>query len=119
MSLDPFTILKIAGLCGAGFLFVGFCSLFVGVHKARRDFRGKGFLRPPQGTAWFRFLLWRQYEYFENPSIRLFFGTSHICLIGAMVVILAIAALVGTEYMLNGINGFSLTGPGAPTIPMP
>jgi hypothetical protein len=116
MSADTLTILKIAAMCGLGFWFVGFCSLFVGVRKARRAFRGKGFLRPPRGLAWFRFLLWRQYEYFESPSIRLFFGTSHICLIGLIIVLVAMVVLIGSEVMLNGINGFSIGGAGAPTI---
>jgi hypothetical protein len=106
MSLDLLTTLKIAAVLGLGFCFVGFCSLFVGLHKARREFRTKGFLKPPSGTAMVRFLFWRQYEYFENPSIRLFFGTSHICMLGFILVLGAVIVFVGSEYMLNGMNGF-------------
>jgi hypothetical protein len=119
MTPTPLTVLELAGLCALVLIVVGFGSLFLGLNKARREFRSKGFLRPPSGTAWFRFLLLRQYEYFENTTIRACFGTSHVCLIISFFVLGALALFFGTEYMFNGINGISLTGPGAPTIPLP
>jgi hypothetical protein len=118
MGIDLLTILEIAGIFGLALWFTGFCALFVGVRKARREFRVKGFLRPPSGMDWFRFLLMRQYEYFETPSIRFYFGAGHVCMIGFFIVAAAVLVFVGSELLLNGINGFSPGGPGAPTIPL-
>ena len=118
MTITPLFVLELAGLCAVLLIIVGFGSLYLGSHKARRDFRQKGFLRPPAGAEWFRFLLFRQYEYFEDSTIRRCFGTSHVCLIASFFVIGAVALFFGSAYMLKGIDGISLTGPGAPTIPV-
>jgi len=109
MRYDPLFILELCGLAGLAFLFAGLATLFAGARTARREFRTKGFLRPPSGIRWFRFLLFRQYEYFENPNTRLLFGATHFCMMGAIIVLAGAAALVGSELLLNGVNGFSLS----------
>ena len=111
MGYDLPTILKLCGLAGCSFLFIGLAVLAVASRRARREYRTKGFLRPPSGTAWVRFLLWRQYEYFENPSTRFLFGATHFCMMGAIVVLTGAAALVGTEILLNGFGGLSFNSP--------
>ncbi len=116
MTITPLIALELAGACALVLMLVGYGSLFLGLRQARREFRQKGFLRPPSGLGWFRFLLLRQYEYFENNTIRRCFGTSHVCLIIGFFVFGALALFFGTEYMFNGLNGISLTGPGAPTL---
>jgi hypothetical protein len=112
MGLGLLTILELCTLAGSAFLFIGLCMLLIATRKARREYRTKGFLRPPSGTAWFRFLLWRQYEYFENPSTRFLFGATHFCMMGAIIVLTGVAALVGTELLLNGVSGFSFNSGG-------
>ncbi len=118
-SFTPLNVLEIGGACALIIIIVGLTSLYVGSYKARRAFRSKGFLRPPSGTAWFRFLLFRHYEYFENSTIRLCFGTSHICLIAGFFVIGGMVLFFGTEYMFNGMGGLSLSGPGTPKLEVP
>ena len=119
ITITPLIALELAGLCALLLVIVGFGSLFVGSHKARRAFRQKGFLRPPSGLGWFRFLLFRQYEWFEDSAIRRCFGTSHVCLIISFFVLGALTLFFGTAYMFNGIDGISLTGPGAPKLEIP
>jgi len=77
MPFDFFSILEIGIVFWIAFWLVGVFSLWMGCHAARRDFRGKGYIRPPSGRAWFPFLLERRYKDFENPSIPFFFGISH------------------------------------------
>jgi Trk-type K+ transport system membrane component len=104
-----FSLLQVLEMCvtfGLAFWFVGFCMLLVAVRKARSEFRNKGYLRPPSGTEWFRFLLWKHYEHFDNPSTRFFFGITHFCMVGAIIVGTAIVVLVGSEVLLRGMSGF-------------
>jgi len=77
MKYDLFTILEMCGIGGLVFWFVGFCMLMVAARKARHEFRIKGYLRPPSGRDWFRFLMFRQYDAFDDPGTRFFFGISH------------------------------------------
>jgi len=105
MKYDLFSILEVCGACGLAFWFVGFCTLVVATRKARREFRVKGYLRTPSGRGWFRFLMFRQYEAFENPGARFFFGISHVCLMGMIVILTAIVVLLGVEILFNGMSG--------------
>jgi hypothetical protein len=109
MGFDLLTILKLCGIAGLLFSFGGFSMLFVAVRMARREFRVKGFLRPPAGAAWIRFLFWKQYEYFENPNTRLLFGATHFCMIGAILVLACVAALIGSELLYGGMDGLTFT----------
>ena len=104
MTYDIFSVLEICGIIGVVFWLFGFGMLLVGVRKARSEFRGKGYLRPPSGIRWFRFLIYKQYEAFENPSIRFFFGIAHSCLVGMIIVLMAVVVLLGCELLLNGMG---------------
>ena len=110
MSPDVFSILEMCGIVGVAFYFVGLATLLVAVRKAAPEFRGKGYLRTPSGTRWFRFLLWKQYDSFENPSTRFFFGITHFCMLGIFVVLLAVAALLGSEALLISVNALPGSG---------
>ena len=117
MKLDPLTIIEMAGIIGLAFSFVGIVVLLVGVRKARREFRVKGFLRTPAGVRWFRFLLWKQYDHFEDSGTRFFFGIAHFCLMGVIVVITAILVLLGSELLLGGVAGLPAGMFGQPSLP--
>jgi hypothetical protein len=106
MGYDLLTILELCGIVGFAFWFVGSIALMVGVHHARREFRSKGYLRSPRGKGWINFLLWKQYDYFENPSIRFYFGVAHFCLIGMFIVFTAVVVLLGSELLLQNVGGF-------------
>jgi hypothetical protein len=110
MEYDLISILELCGIIGLTFWFVGFAMLLVAVRKARREFRAKGYLRPPSGKAWLRFLLWKQYDHFENPSTRFFFGIAHFCMMGTIIVLTAVVVLLGSDLLLNGMSGFSQAG---------
>ena len=101
MGYDFFTILEMCGIAGLAFWFVGFIALMVGVRNARREFRTKGYLRPPSGRRWFEFLLWKQYDHFENPSTRFIFGIAHFCLMAMIVLLTAILVFLGSELVLT------------------
>jgi hypothetical protein len=103
-STDELILVICGGLC-ALFWIVGFVMLFIGVRITRRDFRSKGYLRAPSGTRWFRFLLLRQYEAFDNPHTRFFFGAAHFCLMAMIVSLTAMLVLVGSETLLKGMAG--------------
>jgi hypothetical protein len=105
MTFDLYTILELCAIGGVACSLVGFFALMVGVHKARREFRSKGYLKPPSGTHWFRFLLFKQYDAFARPSTRFFFGISHFCLMAVIIVLMAVAILLGSEFLLKGMSG--------------
>jgi len=92
------------GLLWVAFWLVGVTALWLGCHAARRDFRGKGYIRPPSGRAWFPFLLEKQYEIFENPSIRFFFKISHICLMAMILIFAALLLLVGSNTLFRSMS---------------
>jgi hypothetical protein len=104
MPYDLFSVLEICGIVGVAFWFVGSCTLLVATRKARNEFRIKGYLRAPSGTRWFRFLLYKQYDAFDNPSTRFFFGIAHFCLMGVIVVLTAVVVLLGCDQLLNGTS---------------
>jgi hypothetical protein len=102
MEYDTLTVLEFCAACAFAFWFVGFCMLWVAGRKAGREFRAKGYMRRPSGTAWVFFLMRRRYEAFENPSARFFFGISHFCLVGMMISVAAVVILLGCELLLYG-----------------
>jgi hypothetical protein len=104
MSYDYLTVLEIGGLLWIAFSLVGIFALWMGSHAARRDFRGKGYIRPPSGRAWLHFLLHKQYEIFENPSIRFFFKISHFCLMAMMLILAALVLLVGLDTLFRSMS---------------
>jgi len=103
MRYDIFSVIELCGICGLAFWFIGSCMLLVATQKARREFRGKGYLRPPSGRGWFRFLLGKKYNAFKNSGARFFFGISRFCLMGMIVVLGAVVILLGGELLLGNL----------------
>ena len=104
MGYDLVSVLELCVVCGLAFWLVGFCMLLVAGRKGRREFRSKGYMRPPSGTAWFSFLLWRRYDAFENPGARFCFKVSHVCLMGMIILVTGVVLLLGCELLLDGIS---------------
>lgn len=105
ISLDFISILEIGGIFLIALWVVGIFSLYMGSYAARRDFREKGYVRPPSGKQWFPFLFEKRYEAFNNGSIRFFFGISHFCLIALIVVAAALLLLIGANALFNSMSG--------------
>lgn len=105
MTFDLYTILEVCAICGVACSIVGISALMVATYKARREYRSKGYLKPPSGTRWFRFLLFKQYDAFGSPGTRFFFGISHFCLMAVIIVLMAVAILLGSEFLLKGMSG--------------
>jgi hypothetical protein len=114
------TILALCAISGLAFGLAGFGMLLIAVRQARREFRVKGFLRPPSGLRWINFLLLKHYDYFENPTTRSLFGAIHFCMMVTVIVLTGAAALIGSDILLNGTSGISVsTTNGFPTISLP
>ena len=103
MGYDIYSILELCAIGAVGFWLVGTAALLVAVRKARGEFREKGYLRTPSGKRWFRFLLFKEYDYFEDTGTRFYFGMAHICLMGMIIGGLAIAVLLGCAFLLGGV----------------
>jgi hypothetical protein len=110
MSSTDFLILELCGIIGVAFWFIGFSTLVVAAKKARSEFRVKGYLRTPSGMRWFRFLLYKQYDAFDNPSTRFYFAITHFCMMGLIFVLVAVTLLLGSEFLLKGVNGLPQGG---------
>ena len=111
MTLDLYTILELCATCGLAFSFVGVFSLMLATRKARREYRGKGYLKPPSGKAWFRFLMFNHYDAFGNPGTRLLFSIAHFCLNAVLIVLLAMAILTSCALLLKYVGN----GPSFPS----
>jgi hypothetical protein len=111
IQFDFLSILELCGILWAAFCAVGLFSLWMGTRAARYDFRGKGYIRPPSGRAWFPFLLEKRYESFDNSSIRFFFGISHFCLMVLMLVTIIVVLLVGCNLLFNNMSGATIGPP--------
>ena len=105
IGYDFLSILELCGYAALAFWIIGSIALLIGVQKTGTEFRAKGYLRRPSGTRWFNFLLWNQYEHFENPSVRFYFGVAHFCLVGLLIVVMAVVALFGIELVLTHMSG--------------
>lgn len=117
MAYDIVSVLELCGIAAAAIWFIGFCMLLIAVRKARSEFRGKGYLKPPSGRELFRFLMFKQYEAFDSAGIRFFFGLAHFCLVLLIIVLAAIVILVGCDQLFNGMSGISGAGlSGLPTL---
>lgn len=109
MNEKSIIIIEICVLLGLAFWFVGICALVIGSRRARREFRVKGYVKPPKGRAWLRFLLIRQYEAFDDAAIQFTFRVAHFCLLAMMIDAGAILILLCCEFFLNLVAA----GPGA------
>ena len=105
IQYDFFTVVEIGCVFWIAFWLVGVVALWMGSHAARRDFRGKGYVRPPSGRAWFPFLLEKRYEAFENSSIQFFFKISRFCLLAMILILAALILLVGINTLFKSMAG--------------
>jgi hypothetical protein len=101
LNYDPLTILEVCGIACISFLMVGIVMIIIASRIGRGQFRPKGFLRLPAGLDWIRFLLMKQYEAFDDPTIRLLFGYAYFCLMTTIVLVTAILVLLACEFSLN------------------
>jgi hypothetical protein len=75
---------------------VGLWCILAGSRRAKRAFRGKGYLRPPTGKAWLRFLYYKHYESFEDPTVRFYYRVARICLFLCVFIVIAVAIFLGS-----------------------
>jgi hypothetical protein len=104
MPFDLFTILEYAALASAILWTVGLWGLAAGSRQAKRAFRGKGYLRPPTGKAWLRFLYYKHYDSFEDAGIRFAYRTAHVCLFLFVVLVIALSIFLGSVYLLRYVS---------------
>jgi hypothetical protein len=104
MQIDTIKLLEWAALAAALLWTVGLLGLAAGSRKAKRAFRGKGYLRPPSGKAWVRFLYYKHYDSFEDPSIRFCYGISHICMYLFVILVVTLTIFVGSEFLLRNVS---------------
>jgi len=104
MPFDTITLLKWAALIAAGLWTLGLWGIVAGSRKARRFFRGKGYLRPPTGKAWLRFLYYKHYDSFEDRGIRFCYGLAHACLSIFVILAVTLAIFIGSELLLSKVS---------------
>jgi hypothetical protein len=104
MQIDTIKLLEWAALASALLWMVGLWGLSSGSRKARRAFRGKGYLRPPTGKAWLRFLYYKHYDSFEDSGIRFSYGLAHLCLFLFVILAIALGIFLGSEFLLRNMS---------------
>jgi hypothetical protein len=101
---DIYTILEGCGIAILSLCVFGALMLAVATRKARREYRNKGYLRAPSGTRWIRFLMFKEYDAFDDSGTRFFFGITHICLIGVFVALAAVVVLFGCDFLFKNMD---------------
>jgi hypothetical protein len=104
ISLDFVAVLEWSALAAALLWTVALWCMLRGSRTARRAFRGKGYLRPPSGKAWIRFLYYKHYESFENPTIRFYYRTARICLFLFVFLAVAVIIFLGSVLLLERVT---------------
>jgi hypothetical protein len=104
MPGNALPLLQWAALISAALWTLGLWGILVGSRKAKRAFRGKGYLRPPTGKAWLRFLYYKHYDSFEDPGIRYYYRIAHICLFLFVMVAVALCIFLGSEFLLSKVS---------------
>src|ERR1700744_6301113 len=99
-NIDPIAILEWAALVGAALWTIGLFGLAMGSRRAKYAFRGKGYLRPPSGKAWIRFLYYKHYDAFEDPWIRFYYKIARICLFGSVLIVVGAVIFIGLLLIL-------------------
>jgi len=107
MGYDFLSVLELGAICTVAFWLVGWFALLVAVRKGRKEFRVKGYMRKPSGIRWFRFLLGKKYDAFHDSGARYFFGISHFCLMGMIIVLGTMVLLLGCALVLGNLPGDS------------
>jgi hypothetical protein len=103
-TFDPVPILEWSALGVAILWTLGLGCIRAGSRRARRAFRGKGYLRPPTGKAWLRFIYYKHYESFEDPGIRFYYRGARICLFAFVFLVLAVAIFLGSVLVLTHVT---------------
>jgi hypothetical protein len=101
MVIDNLTLLEWSALALSVLCTIGFACMVMGGRRAKRAFRGKGYLRPPTGKAWLRFLYYEHYNSFEDPGIRFFYGVARLCFFGSVILALVIGIYFGSVLVLG------------------
>jgi hypothetical protein len=104
MSFDIVPLLEWSALTFAILWALGLWCILGGSRRARRAFRGKGYLRPPTGKAWIRFLYYKHYEAFEDAGIRFYYSAARFCLFLFVFLAVALCIFVGSVYFLGRVT---------------
>jgi hypothetical protein len=104
MPIDTTILLEWAGLLGSLLWTVGLWGILMGSRKAKRAFRGKGYLRPPTGKAWLRFLYYKHYDAFEDSGIRFYYRLAHVCLVIFVILTISLFIFLGSEFLLSKVS---------------
>jgi hypothetical protein len=98
---DVIPLLEWSALAVALLWVIGLWCILAGSRKARSAFRGKGYLRPPTGKAWLRFIYYKHYESFEDPAIRFYYRGARICLFACVFLVTAVGIFIGLVFLLG------------------
>ncbi len=98
------SLLEWSALACAILWTVGLWCILSGSRRARRAFRGKGYLRPPTGKAWLRFLYYKHYDSFEDPGIRFYYRMARFCLFFFVFLVVAVTIFVGSIFFLGRVT---------------
>src|SRR5271167_4317285 len=101
MAFNLTAFLEWAGLAVAILWMIGPWFILAGSRRARRAFRGKGYLRPPSGKAWIRFLYYKHYDAFEDPWIRFYYKIARNCLFLSVLIVVAVVIFIGLLLILT------------------
>jgi hypothetical protein len=101
MAFNVTAVLEWSALAVALSWVVGCWSILAGSRRAKRAFRGKGYLRPPSGKAWIRFLYYQHYDAFEDSSIRFYYKVARTCLFLSVSIVVALAIFMGLLLILT------------------
>jgi hypothetical protein len=104
MSFEAIPFLEWSALGVAILWTVGLWSILMGTRRARRFFRGKGYLRPPTGKAWLRFIYYKHYESFEDPAIRFYYRLARMCLFIFVFLVVAVVIFIGSVLVLTHVS---------------
>ena len=111
MPIDLIPLLEYSTLAATLLWTFGLACVLMGSRRARRAFRGKGYLRPPTGKAWLRFIYFKHYDSFEDPMIRFYYRVARVCLFLFIFLVIALFIFVGSV----GVLGRVASGPGLPS----
>jgi hypothetical protein len=104
---NPFNLIPLlewSGLAMSILLSIGLWCMLGGSRRARRAFRGKGYLRPPTGRAWVRFLYYKHYDSFEDPGIRFYYSMARKCFFLLTLLMVAVIIFLGAVYFLEQVT---------------
>jgi len=101
MAFNVIAFLEWGGLAVAVLWVIGSWCILAGSRRAKRAFRGKGYLRPPSGKAWIRFLYYKHYDAFEDPWIRFYYKISRFCLFLSVIIVAGLLIFMGLLFILS------------------